>query len=170
VNEDLINLIYRCIERYNAERFTERHGLVTAYDPKTHLAKVALQPEGQETGWVEIETNHIGNGYGWAVGLTPGDGKSTGDQVIVRFQEGDLESGKVVKVVHSDQDKPPEVQAGEGVLWHKWGQKIYFKNDGSITITDGKGATWFGDGKGNITETGKAIAINSTSGNVDINK
>ena len=88
---NLENLILTVIERWYTSRYSERHGLVTSYDPKKHLAKVKLMPHGQESGWLPIETGHIGDGFGIAVGLTPGDGKSTGDQVVVRFQEGDYE-------------------------------------------------------------------------------
>ena len=117
---DLENFVLGIIERRLAARYSERHGLVTSYDPQNHLAKVTFQPEGQESGWLPIETGHIGNGFGIAIGLTPGDGKATGDQVIVRYQEGDFESGKIVKRVHSDEDKPPMVQSGEIVLWTRF--------------------------------------------------
>lgn len=151
------DIVRREIERYMAERYTERHGLVTAYDPDHYLAKVAFQPEGQESGWLPIETGHIGAGYGIAIGLTPGDGKSTGDQVIVRYQEGDFESGKIVQRVHSDQDKPPSVQSGEMVFWHKSGSKLFFAKDGSVTLQDGKGAVIKFDGNGNISVNGKSL-------------
>ncbi|MBR0693686.1 hypothetical protein [Bradyrhizobium lablabi] len=189
---NLDDLIYRQIMRYmhggvgaigNA-RFHERHAVVTSYDPEKYLAKVMFMPEQQESGWLPIETGHIGNSYGVAIGLQPGDGKNSGDQVIVRFQEGDLESGKIVQRVHSDDEKPPVVQSGEIVIWSKFkkstgksglgddntggdfdetaesgqggsGQQLYFKNDGTLTITDGNGATHFYDGKGNITVTTK---------------
>lgn len=125
---DLESLIYSCIDRYmgggsgqigNA-RYHERHAIVTSYDPDKYLAKVMLMPEGQESGWLPIETGHIGSDYGHAVGLQPGDGKKTGDQVIIRMQEGDLESGKIVQRVHSDSDKPPRVESGEMVMWAKF--------------------------------------------------
>jgi hypothetical protein len=180
---DLENLILSTIERYMASRYSERHGLVTSYDPERYLAKVTFQPEGQESGWLPIETGHIGNGFGVAVGLQPGDGKSSGDQVIVRYQEGDFESGKIVQRVHSDNDRPPQVQSGEIVLWTRFkktatqqsglgddttdptagseqdaqsgqqgsGQQIFFKKDGSLTITDGGGGSIVFDGKGNCT-------------------
>lgn len=186
---DLENLIYSCIDRYfrNAHggaTYHERHAIVTSYDPERYLAKVMYMPEGQESGWLPIETGAIGDKYGIAFGLQPGDGKQSGDQVIVRFQEGDLESGKIVQRVHSDSDKPPTVQSGEFVIWSKLkkstgksglsddptdpdggsggdsdqadsgqggsGQQLFFKNDGSATVTDGNGATLFLDGKGNI--------------------
>lgn len=198
----LANVMLHETERRMAGRYVERHGLVTSYDPKTHLAKVTFQPEGQESGWLPIETGHIGNGFGIAIGLTPGSGKGSGqggagggtngsansggggdgssaqqeqgDQVIVRYQEGDIESGKIVQRVHSDKDKPPEVQSGEMVFWHKNGAKIFFSKDGSLLLQGGKEdqggksssagtdtskdtvASYKLDGKGNITMTGKS--------------
>jgi phage baseplate assembly protein gpV len=173
---DLEDRILAVVERWYASRYSERHGLVTSYDPNNYLAKVAFMPEGQESGWLPIETGHIGNSYGVAVGLQPGDGKKTGDQVVVRFQEGDVESGKIVQRVHSDSDTPPTVQSGELVLWTKFqnsgggqdsaqggqggtGQKIYLKNDGSISFTDGNGATLTFDGLGNVTLQANQITV-----------
>jgi phage baseplate assembly protein gpV len=176
---DLEKFILNVVQRWSAGRYSERHALVTSYDPKNHLAKVTFMPEGQESGWLPIETGHIGNGYGIATGLQPGDGKTTGDQVIVRMQEGDFESGKIVQRVHSDQDMPPEVQSGETVIWTRFqksdggpnsaqggqggtGQKVYFKNDGSLTWTDGNGATLVADGQGNVTVTCKKMTVNAS--------
>jgi uncharacterized protein involved in type VI secretion and phage assembly len=184
VSSDRDNEILGVVERWWASRYSERHALVTSYDPKLHLAKVTFQPEGQESGWLPIETGHIGNGYGIATGLTPGDGQSTGDQVVVRYQEGDFESGKIVQRVHSDEEKPPTVQSGETVIWNKFqksgggknsatggqggtGQQLYFKNDGSATLTDGNGATWLFDGAGNATLTCKNLTVKA-SGNRSI--
>lgn len=181
----MANISLHETERRQAGRYVERHGLVTSYDPDTYLAKVTFQPEQQESGWLPIETGHIGNGFGIAIGLTPGDGKKTGDQVIIRYQEGDIESGKIVQRVHSDQDKPPKVQSGEMVFWARFdktakdpsglsddtthsdeqtsekggqqgsGAQIFWKNDGSLTITDGAGATHVWDGQGNHSTTSK---------------
>jgi hypothetical protein len=140
---DIENVVLQCIERWVAGRYTERHALVTSYDPQKYLAKVTFQPDGQESGMLPIETGHIGNGYGIAIGLTPGDGKATGDQVIVRYQESDIESGKVVQRVHSDQDTPPTAQSGEMIIYTS-GKKI--------VISDNKGtkAVMTFDGAGNI--------------------
>lgn len=173
------NGAFKAIENATAARYSERHGLVTSFDPKKYLAKVTFQPEGQESGWLPIEAGHIGAGYGIAVGLTPGDGKSTGDQVIVRYQENDFEGGKIVQRVHSDQDTPPTVQSGEMVIWAKFrksgggqnsaqggqggaGQQIYIKNDGSIMWTDGNGATITFDGAGNATVACKKMTVNAS--------
>lgn len=241
VVDSLENLMMRSIERFMASRFSERHGVVTSYDSKKYLAKVMLKPQDQESGWLPIETGHIGKGYGIAVGLKPGEpvdpgdlkdqaidkminetgdqgiippafqrgdepgggaidpnsplfdppqlgdeplGRGAqnkmGDQVIVRFEEGDFESGKIVQRVHSNEDTPPEVKAGEMVAWTKFdqkgggaggaggggggggagaggsqntGQKIFWKEDGSISVEDGAGAKQVMDGKGNMTLT-----------------
>lgn len=195
----LANTMLHETERRQAGRYVERHGLVTSYDPEKYLAKVTFQPDGQESGWLPIETGHVGNGFGIAIGLTPGSGSSggqgsgqggqgsggqsggqqqdQGDQVIVRYQEGDIESGKIVQRVHSDQDKPPKVQSGEMVFWHKNGAKIFFSKDGSLTLQGGKEqsdtskgsqsgdpnaasdntvASYKLDGKGNITVQGQS--------------
>lgn len=176
---DIENLILQTIERWAAARYSEKHGLVTAYDPQRYLAKVMLMPGGYETGWLPIETGHIGAGYGIAVGLQPGDGKTTGDQVVVRFQEGDIEGGKIVQRVHSDMDTPPQVQSGELVIFTRFqksdggpnsaqgaqggtGQQIYFKNDGSAVITDGNGATITLDGNGNIKIACKKLQVDAS--------
>jgi hypothetical protein len=175
------NLVLRTIERWWAGRYSEKHGLVTSYDPDKYLAKVTFQPEGQESGWLPIETGHIGNSYGIAIGLQPGDGKETGDQVVVRYQEGDVESGKIVQRVHSDKEKPPKVESGEAIIWTKFkksgggdnaadggeggtGQQIFLKKDGSLVVTDGNGATITLDGKGNIAIVCKDFTV-TASGN-----
>jgi len=200
---DLDGHILRIIERWWAGRYSERHALVTSYDPDKYLAKVTFQPEGQESGWLPIETGHVGEGYGITIGLQPGhggatqsdasqQGKNQGDQVIVRYQEGDIESGKIVQRVHSDQDTPPQTKSGEIVIWTKFqksggqapdsaqggqggtGQQILLKNDGSLTVTDGNGAKIVLDGNGNIAITCKTLTINARdvgvhgTGNVEI--
>jgi phage baseplate assembly protein gpV len=173
---DIESTVLRLVEKWWADLRTERHGIVTSYDPDTHLGKVMFQPEGQESGWLPIETGHIGDGYGIAIGLQPGDGKEKGDQVVVRYQEGDLESGKIALRVHSDDQKPPKVESGELVIWTRFqksdggpesaqgaqggeGQKLFFKKDGSMEYTDGNGATMTFDGEGNIKFQCKSMQI-----------
>lgn len=178
MSENWDNLVLNSVEKHNPGR-TERHGIVTSYDAEKHLAKVMYQPEGQESGWLPIETGHIGNGYGIASGLQPGDGSKTGDQVVVRHQEGDFGSGKIVQRVHSEDQQPPQVASGEIVIWTRFkksgggsesadggqagnGQRIYLKNDGTISITDGNGATAVLDGKGGVAITASTgISITS---------
>jgi hypothetical protein len=192
MSRGLEGLILKTIERWSAGRYQERHGLVTSYDSQKYLAKVTFQPEGEESGWLPIETGHIGQGYGMTMGLQPGSGQGgggsgtgpggsssggsgggsgggMGDQVIIRGQEGDFESMKIVSRVHSDQDTPPETKSGEIITWTKFkkdqspgqdaatdggggtGCKTWHKNDGSLISEDGNGAQRVMDGKGNYT-------------------
>jgi len=132
--ENLESFVMRCVERALSSRYSQRHAQVTSYDPKTYRAKVRYMPSGQTSGWLPIETGHIGNGYGIAIGLNAGDGEKTGDQVIVRFAENDFEGGTIVQRVHSDVDKPPMVESGEMVMWTQWGQQLRFNKNGSITL------------------------------------
>ena len=134
---DMFDVVMRHVENHMAGRYAERHGLVTSYDPKNYLAKVTYMPEGTESGWLPIETGHIGNGYGITMGLQPGNGGNSqgstgnqdasgsssqsssqmGDQVVIRAQEGDFENFKIVSRVHSSQDMPPQTQSGEMIFW-----------------------------------------------------
>lgn len=150
---DLVNLIQREIDRALTSRHHERVGLVTSYDPKNHAAKVTLQPEGFETGWLPIHGHHVGNGWGMVVGL------QVNDQVRVSFQEGDLETGAITARIHSDEDKPPEVKSGEMLLKHQSGAQIKFAEDKTLTLTGSKGDTLAHDADGGITATSSGGAI-----------
>lgn len=160
MSDDLVNLIQREVERAMAGRHSKRYGLVTSYDPQRHLAKVTMQPEGHESGWMPIRTSHIGNGWGMAVGLTEGD------QVELTPQEGDVESLAITGVVHSEQDAPPVVQSGEMIFKHKDGASIKFAADGSTTLTDKSGASIAMNGAGVLTVASTSIKF---TGAVDIN-
>ncbi len=50
-----------------------RIGTVTSYDPNTYSAKVLLQPEGVEIGWLPITSAWSGNGWGLFSPPTSGD-------------------------------------------------------------------------------------------------
>jgi hypothetical protein len=170
-DEDFMVMLRREIHRYFSEIYLPaRTGLVTSYDPKTHTAKVMLQPEGKETEFLPIHMHHVGANFGMLIGLTPGDGKKTGDQVEVSFQEGDREAGRITARLSSDVLTPPQVQSGEILVKHQKTSNLFFKNDGSVTHTDGHGATLFHDGQGNATHTAKTIhhtANDSTAKIVD---
>lgn len=161
--DDLENMIFRCIDRYMAGRHSKRYGVVTSWDPVNHLAKVTYQPEGQESGWLQVQTMAAGNGYGHMSGL------SVGDQVEITHQEGEFETGAITSRVHSTQATPPTVQSGEELIQTPWGQKLLLAKDGSSTITDQSGATLKFDGSGNITISNAASITMNASGAVKIN-
>lgn len=168
MTHDLENFIFACIDRYSAGRYTKRYGLVTSWDGKNHLAKVTFQPEGQESGWIPVHTMAAANGVGHMTGLTPGDGKTTGDQVEVTYQEGEFGAGAITSRVHSDTDKPPQVDSGEQLFKTPFNSLIKLAKDGSITMTDKHGSSVVMNGSGDITITCTTLTINA-SGKVAIN-
>jgi hypothetical protein len=157
---DLEPMIYRCIENWAAGRRHERIGLVTSYDPKTYTAKVMFQPEQLESGQIPIETHLAGPNYGTVTGLVPGDGKTTGDQVIVRYQEGDFESGKIAARLHSDVDMPPQAQSGEHVHITKFNSSLKMNMDGSLST-----ATTQKQADGQTDNTQPNMSHSATAGN-----
>ena len=161
---DVINMVKREVERLVAGRYNRRIGLVTGYDPKTHSAKVMMQPDGVETGWVRIGTSHIGNKWGIAIGLVAGDGKKTGDQVELDFAEGDLEQGRITARIHSDKDQPPQVESGEISIISQFGHQIIMKKDGSMTLT-----TTQKDTPGENDNKSPNLTTNTTNGDVAMN-
>jgi len=107
-----------------------RYGEVSSYDPKTFCAKVIIQPEGIETGWLPILT--LGNGAGWGIyfGLLPPA------QVAVMHFEGDRDNGLVLGTTpNSTDDMPPQVPGGEQWQVHKSGSLLKFTNDGNVAVT-----------------------------------
>jgi uncharacterized protein involved in type VI secretion and phage assembly len=170
--DSLENSILRTIERYGAGRRNQRAALVTSWDGKKHKAKVMFQPEGHETGWIPVHSMAAGNGHGHMTGLTPGDGITTGDQVLVNYQEGDFETGSIVARLHSKIDMPPVVLAGEQLFSTPTtvGSSIKMAGDGSITSTDKGGSIVKQDGAGNvaISSTKKLTADMSDTSHVSV--
>ena len=150
---DLENIIFKCIERFAAGRKTKRYGIVTSWDATNHRAKVTFQPEGNESGWLPVQALASGNGFGIVAGLTPGDGKTTGDLVEIHYQEGDYENGQIAGRVHNDQDKPPPVQSGEFLIQHASGASIKWDKNGVLTIKGSAGSSTIHGADGSITHT-----------------
>lgn len=128
MSKALLSIMRRESERVLAQRSTTRLGLVTSYDPKTYTCKVALQPDGPETGWIPVTTVWVGNQWGLFCPPSPGD------QVEVEFQEGSVENGLVTGRLFSAEDKPLEVESGEFWLVHKSGSYLKFLNDGNVEL------------------------------------
>lgn len=121
-----------------------RVGLVTNYDPTRYTAKVALQPNGQLTNWLQVATLWVGNG--WGLYSPP----AINEMVVVLLVEGKQNAGIVLGRLFNTQDVPTEVQSGEFWLVHAKGQSVKLTNDGAVTVSDGQGAIVEFDGSGNI--------------------
>lgn len=135
MNEALRNLVHLEVLRVLDRRMRRVPGIVTGYDPDSFTVKVALQPSGTLTGWIQIEQLQTGNGFG--VQVAP----NIGDPGWVEFHENDRRAGVFVGAASNEKFPPVPIQAGEMLFKAKWGQSIYLKDDGSVTAVDGAGGS-----------------------------
>lgn len=105
-----------------------RVGVVSGYNPDSYCAKVMLQPDGIETGWLPIGAISIGNGFG--IQAAP----NLGDQAIVFLKEGNLDAGMVGAFMFSDDERPVSLPSGQMLLKHQDGTLIQFNGSGKLTI------------------------------------
>lgn len=145
---DFEDVVRRIVDQTMTRQPQPRVATVTAYDPNRHAIKAKHQPEGHETGWVPIGTMHIGNGIGMAIG------PAVGDQVILGFLEGDIETPFVMGRVHSDQERPPVAQSGEVVIQTS-NSLIKIDKSGNVTLTCGAGLTVSAQGDIALSSSGK---------------
>jgi phage baseplate assembly protein gpV len=107
LTDDLIAMIRTAVaQSLRLLRFPQK-AIVSTYDPAAHMAKVKLQPQGTETGWLQIGSKGAGSGIGSTFGL------STGDEVMVSFEGGDINSGVITGVLFNGQVKPVRTLPGE---------------------------------------------------------
>lgn len=129
------------------ERASTRIGTVSSYDPGNYAVRVAIQPEGNLTGWVPLLSPWAGNGWGMFCPPT------IGDMVEVQFQEADHDAPMCCLRLFSDKNRPLTVPSGEFWLQHKSGAFFKLTNDGKASFSDGKGATVTLNGDGTIAST-----------------
>jgi hypothetical protein len=137
------NMMRREAGQQAVERAGTRIGTISGYDATNFMAKVMLQPDGTETGWLPIGTVGVGNGWGIQVG------PSIGDMVAVEFQDGGIDAGVITQRFFNDQARPGAVPGGEVWLVHQGGQFIKLLADGSISSS----GTWNHAGAMNVTGT-----------------
>lgn len=103
---------------------------------------VGLTPgSGQGSGQGGAGSGGSSGGSGGGSGGSGGSGggqqnQYQGDQVIIRYQEGNLNSGKIVKRLHSKVDAPPKVKAGEMLMMHSLGGRMFFDEKGQFHLYD----------------------------------
>lgn len=135
-------------------------GKVKGYDPANYCAKVIIQPQNIETGWLPIASPWVGNGWGMVAPPTDGD------IVMVVCQEGDINAGIIsLRLFGDDARAPSGAPSGEFWLMHKSGSLLKFHNDGSVELTSNKNLTVTVGGDMNANVTGKAII---TASEVDL--
>ncbi|MEB0167947.1 phage baseplate assembly protein V [Pseudomonas sp. CCC4.4] len=113
-----------------------RKGTISGYDPSSHSVKVTVQPEGFDTGWIQLSALGVGNGWGVVTG------PQLGDEVSVSFDGGDPNLGHVTGRYFNDGAPPPAVPSGETWIVHRSGSLLKFHNDGSVEIKSAAGMTY----------------------------
>lgn len=153
--EHLRNMVRAEVERAMARRARRIPVVVDGYDPDRHAVKCKMQPEGTISGWVQIEAAQVGSQFG--VMIAP----NIGDPGWLEFHEDDFNAGVFVGSSFNDHFKPVAIKAGEILLKHKSGALLYFKDDGSVTLTDKAGSTVLLDGTGTASVTADVINLGS---------
>jgi len=147
----MLNAVRAQAEMVGGSRAKVRMGLVSSYDPGSYCAKVRIQPEDTETGWLPIASPWVGNG--WGLFCPP----TIGDLVDVNYQEDDFEAGYVSLRFYNDIDRPLPVSGGELWLVHKSGSLLKFHNDGSVEVASSGNLTATVGGNLTANVTGSAV-------------
>ena len=129
----VMNMIRREAQREASTRAKPRRGTISAYDPSKYAAKVRIQPEGFETGFIQIGAEWVGNDWGLYLG------PSIGDEVEVNFQEDGKNAAYIGSRFYGDVTRPLPVPSGEAWMVHKTGAFFKLTNDGKMALS---GCRW----------------------------
>ncbi|WP_162136286.1 phage baseplate assembly protein V [Zavarzinella formosa] len=146
------NIMRREAARQAGEKSPPRRGIVSAYDPDHYAAKVVIQPEGHETGFIPVGSPMVGDGWGMFCPPTPGD------EVDVHFQEGGKNAAYVSLRFFGNQARPLSVPSGEFWLVHRSGSFLKFLNDGTVELNTAGDLNATVGGQANLSVTGKVVA------------
>ena len=131
----MINHIKKVIAEYLASIMQPKLGTITAYNPQTYTVKVMIQPEGVETGFIQIATPWAGSNFGAVFG------PAIGDLVRLDFIEGSVQAGLMGGRFFNNANPPPVVQSGQCAIVDKGGSSIKLNADGTITLSAPIGIT-----------------------------
>lgn len=122
-----------------------RLGIVTAYDPDNYCAKVTIQPDDIETGWLPINSLFVGEEWGLLCG------PEVGAQAVVLHDEGDPDAGVIIGFIWSDAMRPVAgVPSGELWIVHKDGSYTKYLNGGDMRHVHKDGCELHFQGTGKI--------------------
>lgn len=107
MSQRFINALKGQMASMDARLAQPRIATVVSVQAGGHRAKVRIEPEGVETGFIPIGAAMVGNGTGIVSPPTPGD------QVMVIPQEGDASQYVVVSRMFSARQGPPVSPATE---------------------------------------------------------
>lgn len=155
----LQNLARREAVKVSERRLSSKRGTISALDLNTYTARVILHKNGHETGWLQIGTIAVGNGWGF---MAPPD---AGDEVLVVFAEGALNSGVITSRFFNVKKRPMTgIEPKEFALVHEQGAKLHFKANGDVVL-ESQNLTVNVNGDLDMTATG-TIGLNGSAVNV----
>lgn len=102
-------------------------GIVTSVDLGTYRVRVHLPLMNHETDWLRVSSHYVGAGWGLRAPL------HVGNEVLVVFENGDLNSGIVTGAMWSEDCDPTPNQGDSFCLVHESGSMMRF-DSGGITI------------------------------------
>lgn len=157
--EGLNDRAHKEAQRVMDRRMRRTPVIVTAYRGDLHAIKGEIQPWGTPTGWIQVETDQVGNL------VAP----NIGDPGWLDFHEDDRRAAVFVGSNHNDLFPPPvQINAGER-LTRVFGSTVYQKNDGSVEISDSGGAMWvLRNGAGTFTDKIGTIIATDGEGNANV--
>lgn len=139
-----------------------RQGIITAYDPDEYAIKVEIQPTGEETGWIPLETPWAGSGWGFAAG------PMMGAEVKIDFDSGTIGVGMGGGQFYNNEDRCPGPPSGELWIVHQSGSMLKFLNSGKVVIQDGAGTSINLNGDGTRTDSASGAVTQTASGGMTI--
>lgn len=118
---DLVALFHQAGKEQLQDMELNLIGHVIEYDPKTHMCRVLLptrraeeededEPSPMETGWIQVGSGMVGNGFGSQYALKGGataDEPEKGEQVQVSIQHRLSGLSAVANLTYNDEMKPP---------------------------------------------------------------
>ncbi len=115
-------------QRNSSTKSLVRRGVVSGYDPSSYCAKVRMQPEDFETGFLPVASAWVGPGWGLFCPPSPGD------EVDVHFQEGGKNAAYISLRFFGNVARPLPVSPGECWLVHQSGSFLKLTNDGKASV------------------------------------
>lgn len=159
------NLIARAIDLRVNQVPHPRWATILAYDPQNHLARVTLQPEGVETGWLPILSPWVGNQFGLLAPLVQGQ------QCVVLPHDASPGDFAIIGLAHSEVSPPPQpggghLSPGELALVHQSGSYLKFSNSGDVLLVTNRDLSATVGRNLNLTCSGTANV--QSSGNLTV--
>jgi len=130
-------------------------GVITSLDSANYCAKVRIEPDGVETGWLPIASVWVGAGWGLFAPIP------VGTQVEVIFSESNPEIGIITGAIFDDAHRPLDCPEGEFWLVHQSGTCLRLENSGRFY---GKAVAGF-ELEGDVNITGNLTVTKDVTDN-----